>query len=174
MSDERVFRNIKFREATAVVNLSTYAVFYFVPGIAFGRFLHNWVGVLWIGLGAVFYAAFSWKYFFADQLTVDRDGLRVEGLWRQPTLLGYERIHEARWRQSPSFARKILGPLVFSEPMWLMQYRSSSEIVVSHSGSPLVLREDEYGSLRELAQILKKHGVSGLDEGPLGLSHGRQ
>jgi hypothetical protein len=162
VADRREYRNIRFRQETAFAAIGTFVVVYVVPGIILGRYVKDWAGLALIALGAVFYVVFAWRCMFPDTLSFDRDTVRTEGRYRDTLVIGYEKIHEARWDRTNGPWMKLLGPLVFAEPPWFMQYKSGRKIVLQHGGEPLELREDEFGDLSELAEELKRRHVAGF------------
>jgi hypothetical protein len=161
----RVYRNLRFCEATGFGGLAVFALVYVAPGVAVGRLVHELAGVGWMTVGAVLYVVFAWRCFFPNTLSFDRDGIRIDGRWREPLALGFEKIHEARWRAAGTLARRVLGPLVFAEPVWFLQSARNRELFLMHGGEPLVLREDEFGDLSELVETLRKHRVAGMTGG---------
>lgn len=164
MADQGEYRNIRFRQETAFASIGTFVVLYVIPGIVIGRLTRDWVGLVVMGLGAVLYIIFAWRCLFPDRLSFDRDGMRVEGRYRDALAIGYEKIHEARWDATDGRWKRMLGPLVFIEPLWFMQCRSGRKIVIQHVGEPLELREDEFGDLSELAEAMKRRHVPGFAE----------
>ena len=163
MTEDRVYRNLRFREVNAFAGIAVFAVFYVVPGIVVGRLFREWVGFMLMAAGAALLLVFAWRCIFPPRIAFDRDGIRfIEGYNGRTFPLGYEKIHEARWEVRRSFARRIFGPVVFSEPLWPMQRKSDRRLVMIHGGHPIELREDEYGDLSELADALKKHRVPGF------------
>lgn len=162
VEDERLFRNVKYRERHAAAALVLWIFIYFAPGILLGRFASEWAGVAWMALGAAFLFAFMRKSFFPRTLAAGRDGFRLDWRGRPAFELNYEKIHEARWEDAPATLKKLFGPLVFLEPLWPMQMDGSRELVIVYAGEPLRLREDEFDGLDEFAELLQKRNVPGL------------
>ena len=179
MPDEGAYRNLRFRETNAFAGIGVFAFLYVVPGIVLGRYIAGWAGFAFMGVGAALFVAFAWRCLYPVTLIFDRDGIRmrcplpgrffvsrnsirVQRQYTDTLTLGYEEMHEAAWRRSGRWARKMLGPLVFVEPLWFLQFPSDRALVIMRGADPVKLREDEFGDLSDLAESLKKHGVSGM------------
>ncbi len=170
MEGERVFKNIKYCQRHAVASIAVWVFLFFAPGVLIGRFAGpvlsgrgaEIAGVTWMFVGAAFMFAFARKCFMPRTLVVTRDGFRID--WREKPLiaLNFEKIHEARWEDTPSTMRKLFGPLVFLEPLWPLQDEGERELVIVHAGAPVRLREDEFEGLDEFAEALARRNVKGL------------
>ena len=190
-NSEKVHRNKKYRPNVWPFSLAVWLIVYYAPGLALGRLWNASAGLLWMGLGAVLFSFFLRRSFRPRRLVVDRDGFRIErdyrsllrGLFkrrqrpegrgalseqRRETLfsLGYGKIHEARWVAKPSALRRALGPLLFIEPVWPAQRQGDDELVISHAGDPLVLREDEFAELEDFVETLRGKNILGLARRP--------
>jgi len=162
MADEKVFANVKFTPKTAAYGVVVFALFYVILGIVVGRFVREWIGMLWIAVGAALLVVAAWRSFFPPVIIATRDGIRIEGQNRKPVFIGYERIHDARWEVVSPIGRKVFGPLFFFEPVWFLQRPCRRHLVIMYSGDPLAFDEDEYAGLDELGAVLKKHDVPGF------------
>ncbi len=118
--DETVFPNIKYGQRCLLPATVVWIVAYFAPGILLGQHTLTVIGLLWMMVGGLPFAAFTWRCFFPERLVADRDGFRIErpDSRRKAVLvsLGYEKLHEALWRKTSRAWRRALGPLIFMEP----------------------------------------------------------
>ncbi len=166
-AEEQVYPNTRYREGLVPFERVLWGVVYFVPGLVLSRYTWPVIGLLWMLAGAGFLAVFVWNCFFPAVIIVDRDGFRLERKVRQTKILeriGYGKIHEARWIATDMKWRKLLGPLVFIEPIWPAQRGGSRRLVVSHAGHRLELREDEFRRLGEFVDTLRGRSILGLGQ----------
>ena len=163
---ERVYPNIKYRQRHVPFAVLTWLVLYFAPGILIGQWTTPAAGLLWMCVGALLAGAFMWRCFFPQRLAAHRDGFRVERPDRKRGVaveIGYGKIHEAQWRHAAASWRRVLGPLVFIEPLWPAQRAGNMKLVVKHAGPEMIFREDEIGRLEEFVEMLRTRNVMGLE-----------
>ena len=173
VSGDKSYRNLRFRQRHIPFAILLWLPLYFAPGLILTRFVNPTLGLLWMLLGAAMLLKFVWRCYFPTTLTVDRDGFRVERPGRRKSIvvgLGFEKIHEARWVDSPAPMRGLLGPLVFIEPIWPAQRKGTHRLLISHAGQTIVLRQDEYLHLDDFVETLKEARIAGLAEKKVGLT----
>ncbi len=153
---------MKYRPEWVYTAIVIWVIVYLAPGVALGRFVSPYAGLAWMTAGAVLLAIFEWRCLNPRTLSADRDGFRIEGRRAKTFQLTYDRIHEARWEAEGALWRRALGPLVFIEPLWMLQRRGNMRLTIVHGGAPVVLRADEYAGLEEFVEILRKRSVRGL------------
>jgi len=164
---ETVYPNIKYRPRHVPFAVVMWLALYFAPGILLGQWLTPAAGVLWITMGALLLGGFAWRCFFPQRLVADRDGFRIERPDRRrnrvAVRVGYGRIHEANWVKAANRWRRLLGPLVFFEPIWPAQRPGDMKLLITHGGPQIILREDEIGRLAEFVDVLRSKNIMGLE-----------
>lgn len=164
--DETVFPNIKYGQRCLLPATVVWIVAYFAPGILLGQHTLLVIGLLWMLVGGLPFAAFAWRCFFPERLVADRDGFRIErpDSRRKSVLvsLGYEKLHEALWRKTSHAWRRALGPLIFMEPVWHQQPVGTHSLRITWAGPHIFLSQDEIGNLGEFVETLRKRNVPGI------------